>query len=303
MSTQTSETSQVNTTLTLPPRRNFRQSYWGRSWSRALRNSQGIVGFVIVVLFALVSIFGPLLAPYSPTGMKMTKRLTAPSAEFWLGTDDFGRDILSRILHGAGASFQVGIFSVGIALIFGTLLGLVAGYRGGWLDTLIVSAMDVLFAFPAVLLAIAIMAMLGPNLNNVILAIGIVNLPVFARLTRGSVLAVKNLLYIEAARSTGVPDFIIIYRHVLPNILAPMIVQASLTIAAAILTEASLSYLGLGNPPPAPSWGNMLSSGYGFIQLSPWPAIFPGLAIMLAVLGFNLMGDGLRDALDPTIKE
>jgi peptide/nickel transport system permease protein len=269
---------------------------------KAVRNPQGIVGFIIVLLFAFVSIFGPLFAPYSPTSMKMTKRLAPPSADFWLGTDDFGRDILSRMLHGAGASFQVGLFSVLIALIFGTLLGLLSGYVGGWVDTVIVSIMDILFAFPAVLLAIAIMAMLGPNLNNVILAIGIVNLPVFARLTRGSVISVKNLLYIEAARSTGVPDIVIVFRHVLPNILAPLIVQSSLTIAAAILTEASLSYLGLGNPPPAPSWGNMLSSGYGFIQTDPWPAIFPGFAIMLAVLGFNLIGDGLRDVLDPTIR-
>jgi len=302
MSTQTSEPTTSNPQFTdLSPRRPG-QSYWARMRRKALRNPQGIVGSIIVLLFALMSIFGPLVAPYTPTSMKMTKRLAAPSADFWLGTDDFGRDILSRLLHGAGASFQVGLFSVIIALVFGTLLGLLAGYVGRWIDTVIVSAMDILFAFPAVLLAIAIMAMLGPNLNNVILAIGIVNLPVFARLTRGSVMSVKNLLYIEAARSTGVPDLTIVFRHVLPNIMAPLIVQASLTIAAAILTEASLSYLGLGNPPPAPSWGNMLSSGYGFIQTSPWPAIFPGFAIMLAVLGFNLMGDGLRDVLDPTIR-
>ncbi len=302
MSTQTSESPKVNSQLTaLSPRRPS-QSYWSRMGRKAVRNPQGIIGFIIVLLFALMAIFGPMLAPYSPTSMKMTKRLAAPGGDFLLGTDDFGRDILSRLLHGAGASFQVGLFSVLIALIFGTLLGLLAGYRGSWIDTIIVSAMDILFAFPAVLLAIAIMAMLGPNLNNVILAIGIVNLPVFARLTRGSVMSVKGLLYIEAARSTGVPDLIIVFRHVLPNILAPLIVQGSLTIAAAILTEASLSYLGLGNPPPAPSWGNMLSSGYGFMQTSPWPAIFPGLAIMLAVLGFNLMGDGLRDTLDPTLR-
>lgn len=256
-----------------------------------------------MLVFAFLAIFGPVLAPYSPTAMKMTKRLAQPGPDFLLGTDDFGRDILSRILHGAGASFQVGVFSVAFSLVLGTLLGLVAGYQGGWFDTIIMTIMDVLFAFPAVLLAIAIMAMLGPTLNNVILAIGVVNLPVFVRLTRGAVLSVKNLLYIEAARSTGVTAPVIAIRHMLPNILAPLIVQASLTIAAAILTEASLSYLGLGNPPPAPSWGNMLSSGYGFMQISPWPAIFPGLAIMLAVLGFNLMGDGLRDALDPTTKE
>ncbi len=303
MSTQVSHT---NTSPALAPIRLPRRSHdthWRRFWKRARRSPQAIVGSLIVLIFAFMAIFGPLLSPYPPTTMKMTKRLAPPGGEFTLGTDDFGRDILSRILHGAGASFQVGLFSVGIALIVGTLLGLLSGYRGGWLDTLIMSLMDILFAFPAVLLAIAIIAILGPTLSNVILAIGIVNLPAFVRLTRGSVLSVKNLLYVEAARSTGVSAIKIALRHILPNILAPIIVQGSLTIAAAILTEASLSYLGLGNPPPAPSWGNMLSSGYGFMQTSPWPAIFPGLAIMLAVLGFNLMGDGLRDALDPTLKD
>lgn len=281
------------------------QSYWQGIVKRTFRSFQAIVGGIIVLLFAFVAIFGPTLAPKSPTAMNMKagQRLAPPSSDFLLGTDDFGRDILSRILHGAGASFQVGIFSVGIALIVGTILGLLAGYQGGKLDGIMMSLMDILFAFPAVLLAIAIMSVLGPTLNNVILAIGIVNLPVFVRLTRGAVLSVKNLLYIEAARALGVPAWLIAIRHILPNILAPLIVQASLTVAAAILTEASLSYLGLGNPPPAPSWGNMLATGYGFMETSPWPAVFPGLAIMLAVLGFNLLGDGLRDALDPTIKD
>lgn len=304
MSTQISESEQLNlptAALDLPKRPS--QAQWRRLLRKFRRSPQAIIGTLIVGIFALAAIFGPLFAPFQPTAMKMTKRLAAPGGDFLMGTDDFGRDIFSRILHGAGASFQVGVFSVGIALFVGTALGLLSGYIGGWLDTLIMSVMDTLFAFPAVLLAIAIMAVLGPNLGNVILAIGIVNLPVFVRLTRGAVLGVKNLPYIEAARSTGVPGQIIAYRHILPNILAPLIVQTSLTIAAAILTEASLSYLGLGNPPPAPSWGNMLSSGYGFMQTSPWPAIFPGLAIMLAVLGFNLMGDGLRDTLDPTLRD
>jgi peptide/nickel transport system permease protein len=281
------------------------QSYWQGIVKRTFRSYQAIIGGIIVLLFAFVAIFGPSLASKSPTAMNMKagQRLAPPSSDFLLGTDDFGRDILSRILYGAGASFQVGVFSVGFALIFGTILGLMAGYQGGKLDGILMSLMDILFAFPAVLLAIAIMSVLGPTLNNVILAIGIVNLPVFVRLTRGAVLSVKNLLYIEAARALGVPAWLIAIRHILPNILAPLIVQASLTTAAAILTEASLSYLGLGNPPPAPSWGNMLATGYGFMETSPWPAIFPGFAIMLAVLGFNLLGDGLRDALDPTIKD
>lgn len=275
----------------------------GRSvWRRLLRSPQGVIGGVITLVFALTALVGPLLSPYSPTAMQMSKRLGPPSSLFPLGTDDFGRDILSRLLHGAGPSFEVGLFSVGIALVFGTLLGVIVGYSGGYLDTIIMSIMDILFAFPAVLLAIAIMAILRPSLQNVILAIGIVSLPVFVRLARGSTLGVRNLLYVEAAQGIGQRPLVIILRHILPNIMAPLIVQASLTIAAAILTEAALSYLGLGNPPPAPSWGNMLSTGYGFMQISPWPAIFPGVAIMLAVLGFNLLGDGLRDALDPTIR-
>ena len=278
-------------------------SNWSRFTRRAMRSPQGVGGLVVVLLFALTALFGPLVAPYSPTGQQMNKRLAPPSTEFVLGSDDFGRDVLSRILHGAEASFRVGLFSVSIALVCGMALGLLAGYRGGRVDALTMMAMDVLFAFPAVLLAIAIMALLGPKLENVILAIGVVNLPVFVRLTRGSVFAVKSLPYIEAARSIGVPAVTIALRHILPNILAPLTVQTSLTIAAAILTEASLSYLGLGNPPPAPSWGNILSSTYGFIETRPWPTIFSGLAIMLAVLGFNLMGDGLRDVLDPTIKD
>jgi peptide/nickel transport system permease protein len=269
---------------------------------RAWRSPQAIAGALIVLLFALMAFGGPAIAPYSPTKMTMSKRLAPPSAEFILGTDDFGRDVYSRILHGAGASFQVGILSVGIALGVGLILGLIAGYRGGRVDAILMMVMDVLFAFPAVLLAIAIMALLGASLNNVILAIGVVNLPVFVRLTRASVLAIKNLLYIEAAHCIGVSVPRIAFRHILPNILAPIIVQTSLTIAAAILTEAALSYLGLGNPPPAPSWGNILSSTYGFIETRPWPTIFSGLAIMLAVLGFNLLGDGLRDVLDPTLK-
>ncbi|PJF48324.1 MAG: peptide ABC transporter permease, partial [Candidatus Thermofonsia Clade 3 bacterium] len=219
-----------------------------------------------------------------------------------LGTDDFGRDVLSRILHGAMPSLQVSVLSVAGSLVIGVIIGLIAGYRGGWTDTLLMSLMDVLLAFPAVLLAIAILAVMGTALSNVILAIAIVNLPTFARLARGSTLATRELLYVEAARGLGVPPIAIMWRHILPNIAAPLIVQTSLTIAAAILIEAALSYLGLGIQPPAPSWGNILSSTYGFIQTNPWPSVFAGAAIALAVLGFNLLGDGLRDALDPTTR-
>jgi peptide/nickel transport system permease protein len=232
----------------------------------------------------------------------MSQRLKPPSAEYPLGTDEFGRDVLSRILHGAMPSLQVSILSVTGSLIVGVFIGLLAGYRGGWVDTALMSLMDVLLAFPAVLLAIAILAVLGTALSNVILAIAIVNLPTFARLARGSTLATRELLYVEAARSLGVPPLMILWRHILPNIAAPLIVQTSLTIAIAILIEASLSYLGLGIQPPAPSWGNILASTYGFIQTNPWPSVFAGMAIAVAVLGFNLLGDGLRDVLDPTTR-
>lgn len=269
---------------------------------RALRSPQFIAGATLIFIFAFAAVLGPLLSPYSPTRQQISKRYSFPSAEFLMGTDNFGRDILSRILHGAMASLQVGVMSVAISLVIGVALGLLAGYWGGWLDTIVMGMMDVLFAFPAVLLAIAILAVFGPGLSNVILAIGIVNLPVFARLTRGSTLAARNLLYVEASRSLGVSPLRVTLRHILPNILAPLIVQTSLTIAAAILTEAALSYLGLGVQEPSPSWGNILSAAYGFMQNNPWPSIFPGVAIGLAVLGFNLLGDGLRDVLDPTTR-
>ena len=289
--------------LVLPVATRTPASPWRRFWYRSLRSPQGVIGGILVLLFALLAVGGPSIAPYSPTTMTMTKRLSPPNAQFMMGTDDFGRDIESRVLYGAGASFQVGTLSVAVALVVGTLLGLLAGYRGGWLDVILMSAMDVIFAFPAVLLAIAIMAVLQQSLNNVIIAIGIVNLPVFVRVARSAVLAVKGLPYIEAARSIGVPGLLIAFRHTLPNILAPLIVQASLTIAAAILTEAALSFLGLGNPPPAPSWGNMLATGYQFMETTVWPSVVPGFAIMLAVLGFNLLGDGLRDIIDPTTRD
>lgn len=273
-----------------------------RALHRAVRSPQLIIGLTLVSLFVLAALLGPALAPYSPTAQKMSQRLKPPSTEYALGTDDFGRDVLSRILHGAMPSLQVSVLSVTGSLIIGVVIGLIAGYRGGWLDTLLMSLMDVLLAFPAVLLAIAILAVLGTALSNVILAIAIVNLPTFARLARGSTLATRELLYVEAARGLGVPQVMILWRHILPNIAAPLIVQTSLTIAAAILIEASLSYLGLGIQPPAPSWGNILASTYGFIQTNPWPAVFAGIAIAIAVLGFNLLGDGLRDALDPTTR-
>jgi peptide/nickel transport system permease protein len=271
-------------------------------WAGVLRQRLAVIGMVIVGFFAIVAVFGPLIAPNGPTEQFSESRLQGPSAEYWFGNDEFGRDILSRLLYGARISFQVGVIAVGISALIGILIGLVAGYFGGWIDNIASLLMDVLYSFPTILLAIAIMAMLGNSLANVMIAIGIVNAPTFMRVIRGSVLSVRRTTYVEAAISVGGSTPRVMWRHVLPNVTAPLIVHASLNFAYAVLAEASLAFLGLGNKPPSPSWGSMVSSSYGFLQLAPWAAIFPGVAIALTVLGFNLLGDGLRDALDPRLR-
>lgn len=271
-------------------------------WHTLFRQKLALTGSIIVGFFLLIAIFGPLLAPHGATEQFPPLRLTGPSLNNPFGSDEFGRDILSRLLYGARISFQVGVIAVGISAVIGVLLGLVAGYFGGWIDNLVSLLMDVLFAFPTILLAIALMAMLGNSVGNVMIAIGIVNAPTFMRVVRGSVLSVRQTTYIESAVSVGASTPTILWRHVFPNITAPLIVHASLNFATAVLSEASLAYLGLGNKPPSPSWGSMVSSSYGFLQLAPWAAIAPGVAIGLTVLGFNLMGDGLRDALDPRLR-
>jgi peptide/nickel transport system permease protein len=281
------------------PTRQVRRTGWLAS---ARRQRLAVIGATIVGFFIVLAIIGPRVAPYSPTEQHFRDRLRPPNGTYLLGTDEFGRDILSRLLHGAGISFQVGVIAVGLSGVVGVLLGLVAGYVGGWVDGIIGLVMDVLFAFPAILLAIAIMAMLGSSLTNVMLAIAIVNTPTFMRVVRGSVLSVRRTAYIEAAHALGAPTPRILALHVFPNITAPLIVHASLNFAFAVLAEASLAFLGLGNKPPAPSWGSMVSTSYGFLQQAPWAALFPGLAIGLTVLGFNLLGDGLRDALDPRLR-
>jgi peptide/nickel transport system permease protein len=274
-----------------------------RAWYQALfRQRLALMGAIIVGIFALIAIFGPLLAPHGATEQFPKNRLLGPSWDNPFGSDEFGRDILSRLLYGARISFQVGVIAVGISATAGVLLGLVAGYFGGWVDSILSLLMDVLFAFPTILLAIAIMARLGNSLGNVMIAIGIVYTPTFMRVVRGSVLSVRQTTYIESAISVGVSTPQILARHVFPNITAPLIVHASLNFAAAVLAEASLAYLGLGNKPPSPSWGSMVSSSYSFLQLAPWAAVAPGVAIGLTVLGFNLLGDGLRDALDPRLR-
>ncbi|CAN5731724.1 ABC transporter permease [soil metagenome] len=267
-----------------------------------LRQRLALTGAVIVMFFAMLALFGPLVAPHGPTEQFSADRLQSPSIDYPFGTDEFGRDIFTRILYGARISFQVGIIVVGIAGATGVLLGMFAGYKGGWIDNIIVLLSDVIFAFPAVLLAIAVITMLGNNLNNAILAISLVYIPPFIRIVRGATLTVRNTAYVEAAHSVGVSLPRMMGRHIFPNITAPLIVQSSISFAFAILSEAGLSFLGLGNKAPDPSWGTMVSGSYGFLQLAPWAAIIPGIAIALTVLGFNLLGDGLRDALDPRLR-
>jgi peptide/nickel transport system permease protein len=241
----------------------------------------------------------PLIAPYDPLAMEMRDRLLPPSAAHLFGTDDFGRDILSRIIYGARISLQVGMIAVGIAGSIGITLGLVAGYFGGFIDGLIMRVMDVIFAFPAILLAITIMALLGPSTANVMIAIGIVYIPIFARIVRGTTLALKALDYVEAARACGSTAWRILWGHILPGTWGEITVQVTLSLAYAILAEAALSFLGLGTQPPEPSWGSMLSFGREWVREAPWFSFFPGLAIFITVLSLNLVGDGWRDALDP----
>lgn len=268
-------------------------------WQSIRRQRLAMTGIVLVAFFALLALIGPAIAPFEPTAQVMADRLKPPGGAYLFGTDEFGRDIYSRLLYGARISFQVGAIAVGIAGALGIVMGLVAGYRGGWADNVLTLLMDILFAFPAILLAIAIISMLGNNLTNAMIAIAIVYVPTFMRVVRGATLSVRHSAYVESAVAVGVSTPRILARHIFPNITAPLIVLASLNFAFAVLAEASLAFLGLGNKPPAPSWGSMVSSSYGFLQLAPWAAIVPGVAIALAVLGFNLLGDGLRDALDP----
>ncbi|MEJ2288952.1 MAG: ABC transporter permease [Deinococcales bacterium] len=266
---------------------------------RALRHPLVVTGSIIVLALALVAVLGRWLAPFDPTAMNFSARFAPPSLTHPFGTDDFGRDVFSRVLFGAAVSFKVAFIAVGISGTVGVVLGLMAGFLGRWIDEVVMRVMDVLFAFPAVLLAITVMAILGRGVGNAMVAIAIVYIPIFARVTRGAVISVRGREYVTAARAMGQGQWRIMLRHVLPNSLGPIIVQTSLSLAFAILAEAALSFFGLGTQPPEPSWGRMLSEGRSFLHQAPWMGIFPGLAIMISVLGFNLLGDGLRDVLDP----
>jgi len=270
---------------------------------RLKRGKLARVGAGIVAIVLFTAAFSPYLAPYDPTYQELIDLLQNPNSTYLLGTDDLGRDILSRIIYGARVSVQVGVIAVTISLVIGVAIGLLSGYHGGILDNVIMRVMDALLAFPALVLALAITAVLGPSLTNVMIAIGVVGVPSYARLVRGQVLSVKGWEFVQAARTIGVKDFHIMMRHIFPNVTAPIIVQASLNIATAILSEAGLSFLGLGVQPPTPSWGSMLNEGRGYIEIAPWMTIAPGTAIFLTVLGFNFLGDGIRDALDPRLKE
>ncbi|MBE0690755.1 MAG: ABC transporter permease [Anaerolineae bacterium] len=289
--------AQIRSQVDLPPRR----SLWQDVVRRFLRHRIGTIGFAITLLVIFVAIFGPVLAPAPPNQMLFTEAFGSPSLAHPFGTDDFGRDILSRIMYGAQVSLLVGVISVSIASTGGTVLGMIAGYGGRILDEAIMRVMDVLFAFPTILLALAVMAILGKGVNNAMIAIGVVYLPIFARIARSSTLKVKNEEYVQVAQALGAKDAHIMLHHIFPNILAPIIVETSLSLSFAILAEAALSFFGLGMQPPDPSWGRMLSEGREFFNQSVWLGIFPGLAIMFTVMGFNFLGDGLRDSLDPSM--
>lgn len=274
----------------------------GSLWHQLSHQKSAMLGLVIIIVLIVSAILAPLLAPYDPIDQNFREQLQPPNAKHLLGTDEFGRDILSRMLYGSRIALMVGIMADSIALVLGVVLGLVAGYYGRWADTMIMRFTDVMLAFPYLLLAMIVVAILGPSLNNAMIAIGFVYMPQYARLVRGSVLSVKEMDYVEAARAAGVPPMRIMLRHVLINCFAPIIVMATLAVGWAIVQTAGLSFLGLGAQPPRPEWGAMLAVGRNYMLSAPWIATFPGLAILLVVIGFNLLGDGLRDALDPHLK-
>ncbi|MGY1813932.1 ABC transporter permease [Blastococcus sp. SYSU D00820] len=272
---------------------------WRETLGLLARNPTAAISATVLVLLLLMAVFDETIAPQGPNEQDIANRLQPPSGSHWFGTDEYGRDVLSRVVLGAATSLRVGFLAVALALVVGTLIGLLAGFYGRWVDDVLMRLMDMLFAFPAVLLAIAIVAIRGAGPGNAIIAIGIVYVPIFARVTRASVLGVREEVYVRASRSVGASDLRLLTRHVLPNAAPPIIVQTSISLAFAVLAEAALSFLGLGPKRPNPSWGLMLADGRGYIEQAWWLAFFPGIAIVVTVLCFNLLGDGLRDVLDP----
>lgn len=275
---------------------------WREAWNGFKKSKIAVVGAVIVLFFILLALVGPFIASEGINDQVLSDRLLPPSSDYWLGTDDFGRDILSRIIHGARISLWVGFFSVIGSAVVGSTLGIIAGYYGRWIDMIISRVFDIMLAFPSILLAIAVVSVLGPSLQNALIAIAIINVPNFGRLIRSKVLSIKEDEYITAAKGIGMKDARILFSHILPNSMAPVIVQGTLAVGTAILEAAALGFLGLGATAPEPEWGKMLADSKNYLQTAPWTMVFPGLAIMFTVLGFNLMGDGLRDALDPRMK-
>ena len=269
---------------------------------RFKKNKLAIFGLSVVIFLILVSIFAPLIAPYDPLVRIKEDSMLGPCKTYFFGTDLLGRDIFSRVIYGSRISLQVGIIAVGISAVLGLIMGAVSGYFGNLSDTIIMRIADIFFAFPYILGAIAIMSVLGPGIINIFIAIGILGWASFARIFRGSILTIKNKEYIEAARALGASNFRIITKHILPNAMAPIIVYSTMNVGTAIIVEAALSFLGIGVQPPAPSWGKMLSEALNYIDIAPWMMLFPGLSILITVLGFVLLGDGLRDAFDPKLK-
>lgn len=284
---------------------NKKRSQWVEVWRRLKRNKMAVLGLIILIILVLLAVFADVIANYDNVVIKqnLAHRLQGPSAAHWLGTDEFGRDIFARLVHGTRVSLQVGIVAVGISIVIGGSLGAVAGYYGGKLDNTIMRIMDIFLAVPSILLAIAIVSALGPSIINLMLAISISSVPSYARIVRASVLSIRDQEFIEAAKAIGASNTRIIFRHIIPNSLAPVIVQATLGVASAILSTAGLSFIGLGIQPPAPEWGSMLSGGRQYLRYAWWVTTFPGVAIMITILSLNLLGDGLRDALDPRLKQ
>ncbi|MGD6777282.1 MULTISPECIES: ABC transporter permease [Bacillaceae] len=282
---------------------NTKSVRWKTFYKKLAKNKAAMAGAFIIIFVILMGIFAPLLATHDPNTTNVMNKLQGPSAENYLGTDDVGRDIFSRLLYGARVSLGIGFVSTLLGAIVGVTLGIVSGYYGRWIDSLIMRICDVLLAFPGILLALAIVSVLGASTQNVIIAVAFYAVPSFARIVRGSTLSVRKLEYIDAIKAMGAKDFRIIFKHILPNIMSPIIVQATLYIASAIITASALSFLGMGTRPPTAEWGAMLSQGRSYIAQAPHITLFPGLVILLVVIGFNLMGDGLRDALDPKAKK
>ena len=284
---------------------NKKRSQWREVWRMLKKNKMALLGLVILCILVLLALFADVIANYDTVVIKQNlgSRLQGPSAAHWLGTDEFGRDIFARLIHGARVSLKVGIIAVAISIVCGGTLGALAGYYGGKLDNIIMRIMDIFLAVPSILLAIAIVSALGPSILNLMVAISVSNIPRYARIVRASVLSIRDQEFVEAAKAIGASNARIIFRHIIPNSLAPVIVQGTLGVASAILSTAGLSFIGLGIQPPAPEWGSMLSGGRQYLRYAWWVTTFPGVAIMITILSLNLLGDGLRDALDPRLKQ